>query len=1416
MDDTVSILTKESANTKVDDASHKNLQTDDDVRDKLNTLTSFEKANQEADKIKAKIALRSDKNRLKEAIKEMTPDEVFLLFDDDESGLLGFSEFRALLPALGIEIGDAKAFRYFNLCDSDGSGEIDVDEFKVALFACDPSSGNPVGFVPSKNLTPLDAFETFDENGVGHLDEDEFYYAMEYLNLKLKDHKHEKFFTGIDFNGTECIDYYEFREVFLRVCNVRQELEDRGIEIPAFSFRSTLVNILREVLDEEEDRERRALAEARRYKSWIFSIKDKKRYLQRAQWRSYQELRSCLDAAGQVYVFGEGSHKQFSQRCTDKLKSSQYEFENFEKVANLWKDRVHPEQMVDRLKLQRRAEMQEEKRYNIQSMTGGQEMGGITQKERRIDPYEEALVSPFNGLNVSVNTASLWGRRVHHVAISENVIFALSDKGEVYTWGGNSYWWHEIQPDSVYQTKWRGDITPRSQLLMNVQNKTIPPDANASEGLDGKSADDEKAEYIKVVTKYFNVWEPPPHAATRMHYLEKELLAKVTYDTIKFSLTCRGKKVGDLTKMELVEEFYHDIILEKKLLGERAHKAIRELENQVATLKRRRKFKLADKVQSNVEKMWEPLREVQAEKRAQERAKKTAEIHNKAVKIEEDYVSYRNRIVSKREQAAGSYTARGNSLAINIHGATPRGPNIETPRGYQAGLQVSAGTAHACLVHKSGQLYAWGVGASGRLGFDMTEKGNPQCDVASPTLVQSLSGRPVVRVSCGYSHTGAILAGGDLYMWGSAALGKCGVGGKDVIGSAECYISVPTKVKVGLDDRRVKKVSCGASHTAVVTESGNLYVFGCGDGGRLGLGDALFATVHSPTLVESLMNEKIVSVSCGNTTTVALTEVKYAIVGPKGFQERKMVGGKVFIAGSGNVFDKQYSAFTYLKDMEDIPVKLASAGYQHTALVTAEGELYCWGRNRGACCGVAPHVEFIEHPLPLPCLFQNVKNLAKGCHADQSSTYNSREATAATDGNLDGFGLRKCSSTQQDPQPWLDIDLGQFALIDEIKLWNRTDTPHDSSMPSDHFTSRLFPCWVMIGVDPFDKSSGDISFVNAKRDAVAKVKFTENNRLSVWKCPANTQGRYIRVQLEGFNFLSIAQVEVMGNWGITTGVGRVSYAAAGRDVTVAVIRPMSDPIDIDNLYQRGAYADAGNADILRQYETYCLEYDKYGRGETIGKCLICRGQTPCEICLLNKMYKEEIEGMPSGIGGRRSTLDAIEDYLINANKPDLVLPVVHRVNRPSKWENFKAKWLPMNPLRYLLGNPKAQNETPDFEKSNMLLDNFSRPDEVVNKSGQDVKKVEKPTKRAAEDPKEIGKDQDMDSIGKSAISARKMSKSSNQDSASSVCQSVDESAATDRSSRDPYPRSIGNKVVETKQIIRDRKAAKKAAKKKAR
>ena len=105
------------------------------------------------------------------------------------------------------------------------------------------------------------------------------------------------------------------------------------------------------------------------------------------------------------------------------------------------------------------------------------------------------------------------------------------------------------------------------------------------------------------------------------------------------------------------------------------------------------------------------------------------------------------------------------------------------------------------------------------------------------------------------------------------------------------------------------------------------------------------------------------------------------------------------------------------------------------------------------------------------------------------------------------------------------------------------------------------------------------------------------------------------------------------------------------------------------------FADASNADILRQYESYALEFDRFGRGEVLAasSCSICRGGSQCEICQLYKYYRSEIEDMPNGIGGRRRRLKSIDYQLTEANKPVLNMPEVNRKRRPSRWELWKKK-----------------------------------------------------------------------------------------------------------------------------------------------
>ena len=601
-------------------------------------------------------------------------------------------------------------------------------------------------------------------------------------------------------------------------------------------------------------------------------------------------------------------------------------------------------------------------------------------------------------------------------------------------------------------------------------------------------------------------------------------------------------------------------------------------------------------------------------------------------------------------------------VQFEVSGITERGNENLTPRGYASCTAIVAGSNHAGVIHQNGQLYMWGVGISGRLGLDDTEGGDPRADTSRPTLVQALQGKPVTRASCGYSHSAAIVSGGELYIWGGASSGKLGLG--KLTSNQECYCSVPTRLIIP-KCKKVRRVSCGANHSACIGHGGELYVWGCGDGGRLGLGKDNMVTQFSPVLVEEMKGECFGNVSCGPFQTLALTAVKDKVSGGGGSKMKALSGGAVFVAGPANVLGMFCPVFREYEALKASPGQLAticrqvSAGFGHQSAVTSEGELLCWGNNRNGCCGQHYDTLFLPKPMPVKCLYEAPKNLARGKVCRQSSVYGDMDAFIAVEGSSEGVLTEgDCIHTQQDAQPWWEVDLQQYAVLNTIKLWNRTDEPPDMSMPRDKFTARLFPCWVMISTDPFPDGVGGDNLRQCLDMCVARVRLSENKRCNVWQVPENITGRYIRVQLEGFNFLHFSQVEIFGIFGINRSVGRVNYALSGKNVTAAVIRPSNDPRDIEKAFKRAIASDSYNSEILRQFETYALEYGKYGRGdakkeEQLGTCVLCKGGQMCETCSMKFEHRDDLAKLPLGPGGRLRRLDSISAFLVDAEKPPL-------------------------------------------------------------------------------------------------------------------------------------------------------------------
>ncbi|KAG4064615.1 hypothetical protein PC123_g598 [Phytophthora cactorum] len=1290
-----------------------------------------------------KETAEAEKRKVAVLNSKLSPEELFKKYDTDGSGNISASEFLAMLPDLGISISAAKAMRIFRKCDTDGGGEIDLTEFKMAMFAVDPVSGNPLGFSPSTLLGPRDAFELFDEDGTGQIDELEFADVLEYFGMDVSDEKQEKIFKQYDTDKSGYIDYQEFRSMWIKLVDVREELTKRGVEVPKHIRLVKLQQMLEAILEEEEAREAAALEEATRFLQRQRDKELQEQLGRKAMIRAEDELAAALDAAGQVYIMGSGKYDQF---IGDPVTRDENLFPGFKTVSEIWSYRVNPtNREVQAIKpkaaptvnkpkkateqshevAQRSASKQqqeakitahqpgnqlsapatkyvrrrlENKRWKFQSpprlnkqsisetkthiramarerdktnerSEGDQavdlnspqessEVEEITRDESNQDEEELAKMFfenrefvrslRFRSTTLMTNTGPLWGKCIVQGAISDNVAFAVTSSGSVFSWGGRNSAWEasnrglagfdsdsDDEIDSIdhkrdketSETGMQTKVTPRSALQKMCTPEQLEglrdPDVEAREEelleIEARqNEENQRYDRLKRVVLYYDVWEPPPSNATRLLFMEQVLLPKIEYEQLVTSCKLRGLEFAQITKMDLSLALGECFELEAEVKGEAGHAAFKESERVIKEYSQDKKYtqeKQGNLLQVEKDKMlqeWQDVKMLRESRHAKYEEDAKARIIEKIGCADRAYESRAARKAVQLEDTIPEFTARGENSRIEMSGITTRGPPLHSPRGAVAVASVSAGSSHVALVMQDGSLYTCGIGSSGRLGLRPNERGANYFDSNHPQRVEALNDLSLRQVSCSFSHSAAIDSDGSLYTWGSACAGKLGVG--IVEDEYKQYSLTPLLVKFP-GKRKIRSVSCGPSHTGAVSTAGELFMWGSANGGRLGLGQRVIDTVVVPTLVRDLVNKKIRvwQVSCGTAHSAFCTEVTSEFDGGS----KKPLGGHVYVCGGATALSRYVLSWERIPELDGVGVRQVACGGSHTAAVSSYGELYTWGRNYHGCTGHDASRAFIEKPELLKCLHVEPYNLAFGKPCRQINIYNEQGPHLAVNGETGG-ALATCIHTHMEDKPWWDVDLGQPAVIEKIRLWNRTDEPLNPSRSRSEYSSRLFPCWIFVSEFAFKDLEGNEGLRAAKVQSSAFELFRTNKRMTEWVLPtANTVGQFVRVQLQNKNFLHFAEVEVYGVYSAFKYVGKVGTVQCSTDATLVIMPPNSTQSVLDDYYLRAIQADADHATILRQYDAYERPFRNFGRGtpEILDTpCRLCRVFRDCEIC----------------------------------------------------------------------------------------------------------------------------------------------------------------------------------------------------------
>ncbi|XP_019191893.1 PREDICTED: ultraviolet-B receptor UVR8-like isoform X3 [Ipomoea nil] len=170
---------------------------------------------------------------------------------------------------------------------------------------------------------------------------------------------------------------------------------------------------------------------------------------------------------------------------------------------------------------------------------------------------------------------------------------------------------------------------------------------------------------------------------------------------------------------------------------------------------------------------------------------------------------------------------------------------------------IACGGRHSAVVTDAGALLTFGWGLYGQCGQGSTD------DELSPACVSSLLGIRIKSVAAGLWHTLCISADGDVYAFGGNQFGQLGTGG-DQAETLPRLLDAPS-----LENVNAKVVSCGARHSAIVTEDSKVFCWGWNKYGQLGLGDVIDRNIPTQMSIDGCVPKKV---SCGWWHTLLLAE----------------------------------------------------------------------------------------------------------------------------------------------------------------------------------------------------------------------------------------------------------------------------------------------------------------------------------------------------------------------------------------------------------------------------------------------------------------------------------------------------------------------------------------------------------------
>lgn len=335
----------------------------------------------------------------------------------------------------------------------------------------------------------------------------------------------------------------------------------------------------------------------------------------------------------------------------------------------------------------------------------------------------------------------------------------------------------------------------------------------------------------------------------------------------------------------------------------------------------------------------------------------------------------------------------------NTGGAPPN-----DTRTYNQGDEVTVLGNTASLVRLGYTFDGWNTQTDGN-GTNYTSGEKFTMPIQSITLYAKWT--PVIGIKA--------LAGGSGFSYilqTDGSLWTTGFNGSGQLGNGTSSSS-PTAIKI-MDD--VKAISAGQSFAMILLNNGDLYATGDNSDGQLGTGDNI--SVNTPVRVK----QGIASVDCGTYYTMAI-DTQGTLWG---------TGSNGISGVLGNDSTEDALVFTEITVPGDAIVTSVSAGERHTLLVTDDGSLYAIGDSNYGKLGRPYSSSNVYSRTPI--LVNGVSNIRS------ASAGNNHSMVVTEDNELFAFGAQKYGALGNGVD---DFDNGisvPFKVVNDLLLINGIDS----------------------------------------------------------------------------------------------------------------------------------------------------------------------------------------------------------------------------------------------------------------------------------------------------------------------------------------------------------------------------------------